>query len=218
MAKKLTKSQLDVLFECWKDGDTTKDRLELVAKRLPKISPLVAISTMRTMSKTDIRWQKMATRKRNKEEKEKLEKVAKKEEKKVLAVQKKTETEKKKLEKDKIKKEKDRINYIKENFKTSHSKEIINRIGIEYFFCSDLDQYTNNISCLFRLFSNEYPVILDTKCESCIKMNKYISLIEEILKNERATEHKRYKTRKGSEIKEPISKTGNGKSKSTSNS
>ena len=70
--KKWTKKQLDVLYECWKNADTNKERLVLVEEKLPQVPPLAALNKMRTMVKSDSKWIGMATRKKNNKENEKL--------------------------------------------------------------------------------------------------------------------------------------------------
>ena len=191
--KKLTKKQVEILYECWKEGNNTKEWLALIEKNLPDISSLVALSTMRSLAKTDTKWLKMATRKKNVEEKEKDEKRAAKEKKKITAQNKKEERAKKREEKDKIKSHKEQIQSIKSCLNESHFDKICEILKTEYFFCAEIDQYVNNISCLYRVFG-EHP-ILDNKCLKCSKMNKFIPEIEEIV-NGRQKEIGRHRTSK----------------------
>ena len=191
--KKLTKKQIEILYECWKEGNNTKERLVLIEKNLPGVSPLVALGTMRSLAKTDTKWLKMATRKKNVEEKEKNDKQEAKEKKKLVSQKKKEERVKKKEERDKIKSHKEQIQSIKSCLNESHFDKICEILKTEYFFCPDIDQYVNNISCLYRVFG-EHP-ILDTKCLKCSRMNKYIPEIEEIT-NGRQKEIRRHRTSK----------------------
>ncbi|MFA5048420.1 MAG: hypothetical protein WC516_05365 [Patescibacteria group bacterium] len=200
--KKFTKVQLEILFECWKNGNNTKEWLDQITKQLPKVPPLIALSIMRSLVKTNTEWQKIAKRKKNKKEKEKLDKKAESEKKKTVAIQKKQEIERKRTERNKIKEQKEKIKNIKQNLKTEDTKNLLENIEVEYLFCSDVDQYINNISCIFRLFSNEYSILLDTKCEKCIKMNKYIPVLEETI-NAKSEKTRRYRTSEnGSKTKE----------------
>ena len=177
---KIKKQHLEILFECWKNGNNTKEWLELITTNLPKLPPLKALSVMRKMAKTDEQWLRAANRKTNKKEKEKKEKQKEKENKRAAAVAKREEREEKRAERDKKKEQSDRLNNIKENLTKEDVNILIEKIGIEYFFCSDLHQYVNNISCIFKLFSNEYKDS-GNNCENCLKMNKHIPLLEEIV-------------------------------------
>lgn len=216
--KKFTKAQLEILFECWKNGNNTKEWLDLIAKNLPKVSQLAALSAMRSLVKTDAAWQKADTRKKNKKEKEKREKKAEKEKKKAAAVQKKQEREKRKAEKEKVKAYKERIENIKQNLKASDMNSLLEKINAEYFFCSEMDQYVNNISCIFKVFSDEYSELLDTKCEKCEKMNKHIPVLEEIV-NARSKKTRRHRTAEdGSKAKEKESASSKRTRKGSDNS
>lgn len=220
MAKKkknFTKEQLKILFECWKNGSNTKEWLELIAKNLPKISPLVALSTMRSLAKTDIEWQKAATKKKNKKEKEKREKKVEREKKRIAAAQKKQEKEKRRAEKIKLEVFKEKLLHIKQNLKSEDIKVLLEKINIEYFFCSNMDQFVNNISCIFKIFSNEYSDLLDSKCEKCEKMNKHIPVLEEIT-NARSKKTRRHRTTEnGSKTKEKESTSSERAGKSSNN-
>lgn len=66
----LTKNQLEILYQCWKEGANTKERLALIEERMPKVSTLTALKIMRKMAKTDPKWLKWTTRQRNLKEKE----------------------------------------------------------------------------------------------------------------------------------------------------
>jgi len=179
--KKLTKPQLEILFDCWKNGNNTKEWLELIVNRLPKVQSLLALSIMRKMAKTDEQWIKAATKKKNKLEKEKREKFIEKEKKKVAASQRKQEREKK----CQIKKEKQAEKIVRQNLyeklTLSVVKQLEEKIKPEFFFCTEAQQYINNIACIFRLFSKEFVEIVPSYCSNCKKMNCYISTIEEII-------------------------------------
>ena len=192
MKKKFTKADLEILFECWKEGENSKEWIKLIEERLPKIPTLFALSTMRKMAKTETRWLKMATRKKNQKEKEKEEKQREREKRKQESFKKKKEREERRKEKEKRQEQEKKFSKIKDNLKISDTKIIMEKLGEEYFFCSEVDQYVNNISCIYRLFSNEYPVLLNSKCERCIKLNKYLPKIEEVSNGKQ----------KGSKVKE----------------
>jgi len=188
MAKKkakLTKKQLEILYECWKDGENTKEWIALIEERLPKVPSLAALSVLRRMAKTDTKWLKMATRKKNQKEKEKADKQKEKERKKIEAEKKKVERERKRKERTQRETQKQRLEKIKENLKISYLPALEEKIEPEYFFCQDVHQYVHNLSCIFRIFSNEFNVLLASECEKCSKMNKFISIIEEIIKDGR---------------------------------
>jgi hypothetical protein len=200
---KWTKKKLDVLYECWKSADTHKERLELIEQYLPKIPPLAALNKMRAMVKTDVKWAKMATRKKNQKEKEKESirkaKVARKKEveRKKLEIEKRKQMREEKRAKKKQRKERKVIkNSIRDLLMRDDLEKISEAIEPEFFFCSDMQQFVNNISCIFRVFSNDYGLVVG-KCEKCKKMNKYISVLEEVVQNARQKRSKSNKTRKG---------------------
>lgn len=196
--KKLNKNQLEILYECWKNADDTKSRLALIEKDLPKVPSLVALSIMRKMAKSDPKWLKMATRKKNQEEKEKQEKKDIIKKKKQEKEQRKIEREKKQKEKKKIEKEKKSLSKIKENLKAENINKLKELIKTEFFFCPEVSQYVNNISCIFRIFSND-GIVLDSKCEKCMKMNNYLNEINEVI-NGRQKEIGRHKTGAGDKV------------------
>jgi hypothetical protein len=184
MTKKLTSQQLDILYECWKEADNTKDRLKLIEQKLPKVAPLIALNIMRKKAKIDPKWIGMATRKQNKIEKEKTEKQLLKEKKKKEREQKKQEREQNKLIRLNKQKEKENLNKIKIHLKQDFLDRISNKIKSEFFFCSTVQCFVNNISCIYRVFSDEYNIYIDSSCEKCKKMDKYLELIEEIINEE----------------------------------
>lgn len=198
--KKLTKKQLNVLYECWKDADNYKDRLALIEERLPSVPSLAALSIMRKMAKSDTKWLKWATRQKNQKEREKLEKKKERERKKKEKEKKKIEREEKRKEKKKEMKEKTKMENIKELFNKSHVKDLQKKIKPDFFFCGVFNHFVNNISCIYRVFSKDgFP--LGSQCEKCAKMNKYLLIIEEIIENAEK-ETGRYKASKGrSEVK-----------------
>jgi flagellar biosynthesis GTPase FlhF len=194
--KELTKKQLDILYECWKDADNYKDRLALIEERLSKIPSLAALSIMRKMAKTDTKWLKWATRKKNQKEQEKLAKKKERERKEKEKEKKKIEREKKKKEKSKVKKEKNKMNKIRKSLKKQHIGVVQKQIKPDFFFCGTFQHFVNNISCIYRVFSRDDGFPLGSQCDKCSKMNKYTSIIEEIIKNA-GKEVGKHKTSKG---------------------
>jgi len=182
--KKLTKKQIDILYECWKNSETTKDRLALIEKNLPSVPSLAALSVMRKMEKTDQKWLKMSTRKKNKKEQERINKQKEKEKKKIERESKKIERESKKAEREKLNLEKNKLNNIRNSLKEKHFDKVAETIGNSFLFCSKIQQYVSNVSCIFKLFSDDYAFMKLSPCEKCLKFHKHISVIEEIVKNE----------------------------------
>jgi hypothetical protein len=175
--KVLTKKQLDILYECWKEGKDTKERLELIEERMPKVSTLLALKTMRRLAKTDPKWLKWTTRQKNLKEKEKLEKQKEKERKKAERERKKAEREHKKIERTKKRARKNQKEQISKNIDPVLSKELEKHIELELFFCPDTHQYVTNISCIFRIFGGDFS--FGGPCDKCKRMDKYIPELKE---------------------------------------
>jgi hypothetical protein len=193
---KLTKKQMDILYECWKNGDNTKERLALIEQNLPRVPSLTALSIMRRMARTDTKWLKMATRKKNQQEKEKLEKKRAREKKKAEAEKKRAAREEKKKAKTKQDAQKRRLARIRKAFGTSYLPTLEEKIEPEFFFCPSVHQYVHNLSCIFRIFSDEFNVSLSSGCDKCSKMDKFISIIEEIIKDGGQGKTRRHKASK----------------------
>jgi hypothetical protein len=209
--KELTKKQLNILYECWKDADNYKDRLALIEERLPKVPSLAALSIMRKMAKSDTKWLKWATRKKNQKEREKLEKKKEREKKQKEKERKKIERKKKKEEKKKVEKERSKMSKIRKALKKQHIDVVQKQIEPDFLFCGVFHHFVNNISCIYRVFSDEgFP--LGSQCEKCSKMNKYASVVEEIIKNA-GKETRRHKASKGSrKVKKQAKKSSRKKS------
>lgn len=221
--KKLTKKQLNILYECWKEVDTTKERLALIEERLPKVPSLAALSVMRKMAKTDSRWLKMATRKKNQKEKEKLQKKKEREAKIEEKETKRKIRELKRTERNKALEQKITLNNLRSILKKEHFDLIAEKIESDFFFCSDTHQFVNNISCVFRIFSDDHILSRAPQCEKCIKFNKYVKLLEETINDTRLTKKttkgaSRNKTSKGgSEDKKQQNKTTKKTNRETKN-
>ena len=193
--KKWTNKQLEILYECWKSADNNKDRLELIKKKLPKVHPVVALSEMRKKAKNDTKWIKMATRKKNQKEKEKEEK------KKVRVKREKEKEERKKVREEKRKqkkillKQQERDDKIKESLNSSHENLLVENLDLNFFFCPATNQYVHELSCIFRVFSNEYDVNVNSTCEKCVRMNKYIDTLLEVINEKESRRDKAGKRR-----------------------
>jgi hypothetical protein len=183
--KRFSKKQLDTLYECWKDADNYKDRTALIEARLPKLPVLAALKEMRSLAKNETKWLKWAARKKNEEKKEKLAKKKERE-------QKKEEMQKKRM----IRKERKKCREINITEKTlrekvrrrllvSHYSKVQEEIEQKFFFCNDVQQYVNNISCIFRLFSEQHEFSPGGSCDKCSYMDKHIPTLMEVIKNGR---------------------------------
>jgi len=180
--KNLNEEQLDILFSCWKEADNYKDRLALIEKNLPNIPALKALKLMRKLASTDSRYLKMATRKKNVEEKEKNEKALKKEQKLLVKEQKRKERAERKKVKEEKKKQDKMLNKLYENLDADCVEELCKRIEPEFIFCNEPQQFVSNISCIYRIFSKEYDEISLSFCSKCRKMDEYIPIIKEVIK------------------------------------
>jgi hypothetical protein len=194
--KTLTKKQLDILYECWKSADTTKDRLALIEKNLPKVSSLAALSIMRKLAKTDSKWLKMATRKSNQKEKEKIEKRKMRERNKIEKEKKRKEREKRKKEREISIEQKSKLTLLREKLKNKYLEKVIDKIENRFFFCSDVHQFVNSISCIFRIFSNDHILSRCVQCDKCSRFNKHMALLEEVIKDGKREEAAQNKTKR----------------------
>lgn len=188
---KWNKKKLDILYECWKNGNDTKERLGLIEKNMPKVPSLSALKVMRKMAKTDPKWLKWKTRQKNLKEKEKLEKQKEREKKRKEKEQRrKDREEKRKIREEKLKQKK-QIEKVSKNLNQSEIKE---KIQTEFFFCPDTNQYVSNISCIFRIFGE---LSFGNVCDKCKRMNKYLPIIQEGIDGE-TEKNKRKRVKKHS--------------------
>ena len=200
-----SEKQIDELYEIWKEAGSEKEMVSLIIERLPSVVPFAALGLIRKLSKTDKKWLQMSTRKKNQKEKAKLDKIKQREEKKKLREEKRRVREEKKKLKEKKLEEKKSINDVKENLDLRCIEELNKHIENKFFFCSHVQQYVPTISCICRVFGKE-GFLHCSDCESCKHMDKYLSIIKEILnggeKTSKQNEPKRNKTSGGSEGKE----------------
>lgn len=169
---KYTKKQINILYECWKNAETNKERIELIKEKLPSVPPLVALNDMRFMAKTDSKWIDVVMRRKDQKKKEKLQ----------IESRRKIR-EKKREERNKIIVKKSLIEEIKSDLKCSDKFLIEKRIKSKIFFCSEIQQFMNNISCIFRKYSEDYGLSVGISCEKCMRMDKYIPIIQEVIKD-----------------------------------
>jgi hypothetical protein len=183
---KWTQRKLDILYECWKNGATTKERIPYIEGSLPKVPLPIAISVMRKLARTDSKWIKWTTRKSNEKEKEKVEKQQLKERKLIEKESRKKAREEKREILEEKKKYKDRQSSLRLMLDDSFKKDLQEKISPEFFFCSDVQQYVCNNACIFRVFSEEYEFMYSGPCLKCKRMDKHISKIEELVDDRKA--------------------------------
>jgi hypothetical protein len=199
----LTKAQLDVLYECWKEGNDTKERLILIEQRMPKVPTPKALKVMRKMAKSDAKWLKWSTRQSNLKEKEKLNKENEKNRNKEEKERKRKERELKKAEKEDKKQErvqkqiqKSQKAQISKHIESSLAGELEKHIDVSFFFCPDVHQFVNNISCIFRVFSDD--VSFCNACDKCKRMDKYITILKEVTDGRSAKDLKKQRSKRDS--------------------
>ena len=160
---------------------------------------------MKKKAKNDNKWIKMATRKKNQKEKEKeLKKQARVQREKDKEERRRIREEKRKQKKILLKQQQ-RDDKIKENLNSSHENLLVNQLDLDFFFCPATNQYVHELSCIFRIFSNEHDANINNVCEKCTRMNKHIDTLLEVI-NEK--ESRRNKTgKRGSENKKQKAKT-----------
>jgi peptide subunit release factor RF-3 len=170
---KWSKEDLQILHECWKESKNRKQCLELVSKKLKHMPTPVAWSLIRKLSKTEKEWQ-ITFNQKNKQ----------KEEDKNLKEKSRQERVKRKVEKQNTQEMNERLELIKKKLLDSDLDKIINKVGQDFFFCSDVRQYVSVASCVYRVFSfsGQYGLVYSGVCNKCEKMFKYTSEIEEIIK------------------------------------
>lgn len=198
----LTKAQIDVLYECWKEGNNTKERLALIEEKLPKVSTVLALKVMRKMAKTDTKWLKWSTRQQNIKEKEKEKRKDEIERKKIEKEKRRKEREKRRIEREEKQRRKHQRERISNNIEDSLVSDMETEIPSKFFFCSETHQYVNTILCIYRIFNKDYS--FGNVCDNCRKMDKYIPLLKEIVDGRSTTKKqgtKRHKTCDGSKNK-----------------
>ena len=166
--KKYSNEDLNELFLCWQEKNTYKERLELVAEKLPHLPQIEALNVMRKMAMTDKRWIKF---KKQKNERLKKEKLAKQKERLEKSLKAKTKSEKKKIQ-----------NQLNE----THKDQLKNVVKDELFYCGKVVSFTSTISCIYKIYGgkDEYGFSAGEPCESCTLMNKYLPKIKEIINKE----------------------------------
>ena len=173
----ISKKALEKLFDCWENSTSKDDLLKKIKEKIPEVSPPLALGVIRKMSKIDSKWILESRKKDRKKEEIALDKIKRKK-----------EREKNKI----IRKEKQKLKKQKEELKNllteDNIKQLNDKIKSEFFFCPDLRQQVNTISCIFRVFSNEtkYGFSQTGYCTKCKRMNKYIPIIKEIIGDEDA--------------------------------
>lgn len=213
----LTKNQLDIIYECWKEGVDTKERLILIEQRMPKVPTLKALKIMRRMAKTDAKWLRWSTRQENLKEKEKIDKQKEREQKRKEQERRKKEREEKKKERIQKQTQKIQKEQISKYIESSLAAELKEQADLSFFFCPDIHQYVSNISCIFRIFSEDFS--FGTSCDKCKRMDKYIPIIKEIIdgrsvKNTKKQRSKGNTPRRG-KGEDEIKKPSNSKAKTT---
>jgi len=220
----LTKNQLDILYECWKEGTDTQERLALIEQHMPKVPTLKALKIMRRMAKVDTKWLKWTTRQKNLKEKEKLDKE--KEKQKVQAEKERRKNERERRKRDKEEKKQERVQQqnqksqkelITKHIESSLADDLEKRIPMSFFFCPDTHQFVNNISCIFRIFSEDFS--FGNSCDKCKRMDKHIPILKEIIDGRSAKGIKKQRTKRdqasSGRSKDEVQKPSSAKAKTT---
>lgn len=198
-----TEEKLNILYDCWKNAENTQDRIKLIEKELSNIALPKALAMMRKMAKEDTKWLKWATRKKNEVERVKLEKKQARAKRKAEVEQRRKE----RLMRKQAREEKQEENKVKENIRkkisTSHIEEIQKKIDFQFFFCPDVNYYVNNHSCIFRIFQkpDKYSFNFSGPCAKCVRMDKYLDKIEEVINGGQEEKYRRNTSSKGRKTK-----------------
>lgn len=195
-----TQERLDTLYECWKNGNTTKERIPLVEGELSDVPLPTAISMMRKLARTETKWISWATRKENEKERARVEKHKEKERKLQERIQKREDRANRREAREQRLKDREVRKDLDSSLNETHSDAIREQIDPEFKFCPDVQQFVNNNSCIFRVFDKNFPK--NGACCKCRRMDKYIPIIKEVVKNGRQKKRSAgNKARKGSEDK-----------------
>jgi len=177
---KYSKKELDILYNCWKDGITKSGTIELIKIKLPRRIPLSAYQQIYTLVKEDPRWKKLSTRRKNVKAQKKKEMEKQKEERRKVRDAKKKEMKKKTI----LSSKKD---FIVKKLTSSHVDEIQKMLDLDFFFCHKQKSFTTNIACVFRKFSktDEYGFKFTGVCDKCRKFDEFVDPIYKMLKGEK---------------------------------
>jgi hypothetical protein len=212
--RRFSKAQLGILYECWKDADNYKDRTVLIEARLPKVPILAALKKMRSLAKSDPKWLRWATRKKNEKERERLAKKKEREKKKEDVLKRRVAREERKKRTEKEKAEKGLREKIRSRLLVMHYDRVKEEIDPYFFFCGGTHQYVHNISCIFRIFSEQHEFFPGGPCDKCSRMDKYIPILTEVIKNGRQNRSKPNQTgKRGRKVKVKGSKTRKAKAR-----
>ena len=178
-----TEEKLDVLYECWKAGGTTKERIPIIEEKLPDIPLPTAVSMMRKLARTDSKWVGWATRKKNEKERAKVAKQKEKERKLLEREQRRKERAERKVKREKKQQEREVRQKLDNRLELDMAQALAEKIEPEFRFCPDVHQFVNNNACIFKVFSKGFPS--DAACSKCKRMDKHIPAIEEVIKDAR---------------------------------
>ena len=195
--RRFSKAQLDILYECWKDADNYKDRAALIEARLPKVPVLAALKRMRSLARSDPKWLRWTTRKKNEKEKEKLAKKKEREKKKEEVLKRRIAREERKKRMEEEKADKSLREKLRSRLLVGHYEKVSEEIDPDFFFCGGVHQYVHNISCIFRIFSDQHEFSPGGPCDKCTRMDKYIPTLMEVVKDGRQNRSKSNKAGKG---------------------
>ena len=104
-----------------------------------------------------------------------------KEKKKNQEIEKKNKQEikkKKRQEKEKKIIEKNKKDFIQKNINLDMKNDLEKIISTKMFFCTVINQYINDLSCIYRIYDVD---LFNNNCSNCKHMDKYISILEDFL-------------------------------------
>ena len=168
-----SKAQLTVLHECWKASANRREFLAKISKKLPEIPSPIAWSLVRKLSRTDREWQMTARQK----EREREERRAAKE-------RLHQDRLKRRTERQQAQEWREQRTTLKEALDESYAAKISDKIGADFFFCSDMRQYVCRLACIFRVFSDShvYGFSHGGPCDKCERMDEHIPVLQEIVR------------------------------------
>lgn len=177
---KYSVKELEMLYECWRDGITKAKTVELIKEKLPRRTSASAYQQIYLLSKDDPKWKKLASRRQNTKDQQKQELEEKREEKRQLRELKKKELKIRSLSLTKK-------GFITENLKSDHAEQIQEMMTLDFFFCQKQKSFTTNVACIFRKFSKEdkYGFKFSGICDKCKKLDEFTDSIYKMLKGEK---------------------------------
>ena len=177
---KYSKTELNTLYECWRDGVTKAGTVELIKEKLRRRTPASAYQQIYSLSKENTKFKKLATRRQNA-------KIQKKKDQEKQKEKKFKDREIRKKEFNKKNRFLSKKNFIIDNLTSDYADQIQEMMELDFFFCQKQKSFTTNVACIFRKFSktDDYGFKFTGVCNKCKKLDEFTDQIYKMLKGEK---------------------------------